>query len=209
VGKLIQFISSNKRPAKANVKERLDRALANTDWRVFFPNAKVKHFPIIKSDHAPILLLTQGDLNSYPKSFRFEVVWIRDTISNKVIFMAWNQPLLGSPAFKFSTKLKEVKKKLKEWNKETFGNIQHQLTQIKAELSALQNLEPTTSNLAAEENLKALHNELLAREEILWKQKSRTQWLTSSTLNTRFFHLATIIHRRKNAIDFLKDNNGN
>ena len=167
MGKLIQFISSNKRPAKANVKERLDQALANTDWRVLFPNAKVKHFPIIKSDHAPILLLTQGDLNSYPKPFRFEAVWIRDTISNKVISMAWNQPLLGSPTFKFSTKLKEVKKKLKEWNKETFGNIQHQLTQIKAQLSALQNLKPTTSNLAAEENLKALHNELLAREEIL------------------------------------------
>ena len=81
---------TNKRLAKANVKEMLDRALANTDWRVLFPNAKVKHFSIIKSDHAPILLLTQGDSNSYPKPFKFEVVWIRDTTSNKVIYMAWN-----------------------------------------------------------------------------------------------------------------------
>ena len=50
---------------------------------------------------------------------------------------------------------------------------------------------------------------MLAREEILWKQKSRIQWLTSSTLNTRFFHLTTIIRRRRNTIDFLKDKHGN
>jgi hypothetical protein len=123
---------TNKRPAKANVKERLDRALANTDWRIFFPNAKVKHFPIIKSYHALILLLTQGDLNSYPKPFKFEAAWTRDSTSNKVISLAWNQPLLGSLAFKLSTKLKEVKKKLKEWNQETFGNIHYKLNQVKS-----------------------------------------------------------------------------
>lgn len=146
---------TNKRPAKANVKERLDRALANTNWRILFPNAKVKHFPIIKFDHAPILFLTQGDLNSYPKPFRFKAAWTRDSTSNKVIFLAWNQPLLGSPTFKLSTKLKEVKKKLKEWNKETFGNIHYKLNQVKSQLSELQKLEPSKSNLAAEENLKA------------------------------------------------------
>jgi hypothetical protein len=84
------FTWTNKRPARANVKERLDRALANADWRILFPNAKVKHFPIIKSDHAPILLLTQGDLNNYPKPFRFEKTWTRDTTSNKVIYLARN-----------------------------------------------------------------------------------------------------------------------
>ena len=41
-----------------------------------------------------------------------------------------------------------------------------------------------------------------------WHQKSRNQWLTSTNLNTRFFHLSTIIQRRKNAIDFIKDENG-
>ncbi len=92
---------------------------------------------------------------------------IASTTSNKVISLAWNQPLLGSPAFKLSTKLKEVKKKLKDWNRETFGNIHHQLNQVKSQLSAIQNLEPSASNLEV--------------EEIHWKQKSRVQWLTSST----------------------------
>jgi uncharacterized membrane protein YgaE (UPF0421/DUF939 family) len=97
---------------------------------------------------------------------------------------------------------------LKDWNKETFGNIHHQLNQVKSQLSTIQNLEPSASNIEVEENLKAIYNELLAREEIYWKQKSRVQWLTSSTLNTEFFHLSTIIHRRRNTIDFLKDNHG-
>jgi hypothetical protein len=50
--------------------------------------------------------------------------------------------------------------------------------------------------------------ELLKREETLWKQKSREQWLTSSDLNTRFFYLSTVIRRRRNYIEFMKDEHG-
>ncbi|KAJ4825014.1 hypothetical protein Tsubulata_032297 [Turnera subulata] len=38
------------------VQERLDRALANTDWRLTFPDADVFHLPGTKSDHSPVLV---------------------------------------------------------------------------------------------------------------------------------------------------------
>lgn len=45
----------------------------------------------------------------------------------------------------------------------------------------------------------ALHN-----EEMLWKSKSRNHWLATPKLNTRFFHLTTLIRRRRNCIEGLK-----
>jgi hypothetical protein len=47
-------------------------------------------------------------------------------------------------------------------------------------------------------------NEYLIKEESLWKSKSRETWLTSKSLNTRFFHTSTLICHRRNAIDLLK-----
>ena len=49
----------------------------------------------------------------------------------------------------------------------------------------------------------------MIREESLWKQKSHTKWLPATDLNTKFFHLSTIVRRRRNAIDFLKNQQGN
>ncbi|XP_019186538.1 PREDICTED: uncharacterized protein LOC109181240 [Ipomoea nil] len=37
---------------------RLDRALANGDWRIRFPEARVEHLPMIASDHCPLLIDT-------------------------------------------------------------------------------------------------------------------------------------------------------
>jgi hypothetical protein len=45
-------------------------------------------------------------------------------------------------------------------------------------------------------------------EETLWRNKSREQWLTCRDLNTKFFHLSTVIKRRRTAIDFLKLSSG-
>lgn len=45
-------------------------------------------------------------------------------------------------------------------------------------------------------------------EENLWKQKSRVTWLTILVLNTKFFHLSTIVRRRRNNIDAIKNENG-
>ena len=47
------------------------------------------------------------------------------------------------------------------------------------------------------------------QEEILWRQKSRVQWLREGERNTRFFHKAMIQHIQQNRIFFLKDPSDN
>lgn len=50
---------------------------------------------------------------------------------------------------------------------------------------------------------------VLHQEEILWFQKSRLDALKDVDHNTKFFHLSTIIRRRRNRIDMLLDGEGN
>ncbi|KAI5335918.1 hypothetical protein L3X38_026052 [Prunus dulcis] len=51
-------------------------------------------------------------------------------------------------------------------------------------------------------------NNIVDKESLFWKQKSRVQWLQDGDRNTKFFHLTTIIWRRRNKIERLKDRNG-
>lgn len=40
------------------IRERLDRFVANVEWQNIFTSFDLRHFPIYRSDHAPILLST-------------------------------------------------------------------------------------------------------------------------------------------------------
>lgn len=60
------------------------------------------------------------------------------------------------------------------------------------------------ANQVMEKQLKVALSEKLCVEENFWKLKSRKEWITTSDLNTKHFHLSTIIQRRCNAIEFLK-----
>jgi hypothetical protein len=55
-----------------------------------------------------------------------------------------------------------------------------------------------------ETSLKTSLDDLLLKEEILWKSKSRELWLSCSDLNTKFFHTSTLIRKKSNAVNFLK-----
>lgn len=55
-----RFTWSNLRPGLGHVKERLDRALSNADWRLLFPEAIVQHLPRTYSDHCPLLVDLSG-----------------------------------------------------------------------------------------------------------------------------------------------------
>lgn len=58
-------------------------------------------------------------------------------------------------------------------------------------------------------SLKVALAELLCAEEQFWKLKSRKDWLTTTNLNIKHFHLSTLIRRHHNAIEFIKNDEGN
>lgn len=79
---------------------------------------------------------------------------------------------------------------------------------MKDQLKSYQEAEPTNQNLWMEKCLILELDEQLRREELLWKQKSRVSWLSSSDLNTKFFHASIVIRRCRNQIVELKNESG-
>jgi hypothetical protein len=53
-----------------------------------------------------------------------------------------------------------------------------------------------------------LMNEILYREEMIWLQRSRVDWLREEDRNTKFFHHKAVWRAWKNKILNLKDDNG-
>jgi hypothetical protein len=67
-----RFTWSNRREGSFNIRERLDRGLANQNWVHLFPNSLVNHIPATQSDHCPLLISTTGSYLNIAKPFRFE-----------------------------------------------------------------------------------------------------------------------------------------
>lgn len=65
------FTWTNSQFGGGYIAERLDRALANGDWRVKFSDATVNHLARAKSDHNPLLISTAPDPGPRRLPFRF------------------------------------------------------------------------------------------------------------------------------------------
>uniref|UniRef100_A0A2N9H0H1 aminobutyraldehyde dehydrogenase n=1 Tax=Fagus sylvatica TaxID=28930 RepID=A0A2N9H0H1_FAGSY len=146
-----KFTWTNRRWGRHAIRERLDRGIANIDWRLAFPRASVYHLGTVNSDHCP-LIINDNPVDSFsPRTFHFDAVWAKDLV------------LLG-PA--------------------------------------------TKANVGAKAVIQTKINGWLSRLETIWRQKSRETWLKEGDRNSRFFHLSTIIRKRRNTIDAIKSDNG-
>jgi hypothetical protein len=59
------------------IEERLDRALASSDWLAIFPNAKLRNIFSSHSDHSPILLhCSPAVTRNFKHDFKFENSWL-------------------------------------------------------------------------------------------------------------------------------------
>jgi hypothetical protein len=203
-----KFTWTNKRWDKNAIKEWLDRGIANMSWRLKFPKATIYHLGAIKSDHCPILLDTNPSKKFFPRPFRFEAAWTRDPGSYDVIRQAWKEEIRGSECVKLYRKQHNTRRALKKWNKEVFGYCQTRISNLMQQIQEIQKKENSEENFKIEANLQSELNEWLLRNEVMWRQKSRETWLREGDKNSKFFHLSTVIRRRRNAINIIKSDGG-
>ena len=67
---------------------------------------------------------------------------------------------------------------------------------------------PSEFLVELEKDLQRELNEVLNQEQELWALKSRLNWMVLGDRNTSFFHVSTIVQRRRNRISFLKNSVG-
>ncbi|XP_071676941.1 uncharacterized protein [Lolium perenne] len=101
--------------------------------------------------------------------------------------------------------LRQTMDKLQSWGKRKFGNVTRELNRMREHIKIL--LASGADSSVIREATYAM-NELLYKEEMLWLQRSRIDWLREGDRNTMYFHQKAKWHARRNKITKLKDVGG-
>jgi hypothetical protein len=203
----LPYTYDNKRAGNSNVRVRLDRAMADNSWRDIYSDSSVVHLVSPCSDHCPVLLKLAKESQPvvHGRQIRYEIFWERDPAMKELIDISWRElgPLgdLGS----VSAGLKVMMRKLHAWGRKKFGNVTRELNRLREKLKNLYENNAPRSEIRATSDMM---NDLLYKEEMLWIQRSRIDWLKEGDRNTKFFHQNAVWRARKNKIAKLKDDNG-
>lgn len=206
-----RFTWTNDRHIPSSAK--LDRFLLSPEWEDKFPLSLAQVLPRPLSDHSPILLNTSVPTNN-SKPFKFEKMWLTHDTLDKDIKSFWeSKPFthirLGLRILK---KLKELRRFLKRWAKDNFGNV---ITEKKDHLQNIQFLDairdsrPLTVDEESSRRAYLIKLERCQRsEEMMWAQRSKAKWLKEGDSNSAYFHRMATQRKRTNHISFIHDEVG-
>ena len=201
-----RYTWTNKREIHSLIQERIDRFFVNPEWCTLYPEAKVSHLTRCHSDHCPVLLqIAPSRWTRRTHLFKFQSFWLSDPSFPQVVQKAWtNAPHLQEA-------IKAFTRDASDWNRNHFGNIFARKRRLMSRLDGIQRalaLSPLVSLVELERKLQADLYCVLRQEEELWTLKSRVNWLISGDRNTSFFHVSTLVRRRRNSITSIMSKEG-
>lgn len=181
--------------------------MCNNAWRLCFQEAYLIHLPTLKSNHKPLLLQLDSSarVNRNKRPFRFMASWLADESFYPIIKEAWKDSNNWQQA------VQDFQAKVEEWNFNCFGNIFQKKRRLMARMEGVNRKLNMGANRYLSRLLQKLGKEyflILLQEELFWRQKARCDWVRFGDINTKFFHLAAIVRRKRNKIEALIRDNG-
>jgi hypothetical protein len=202
----VPYTWDNKQQGDKNIKVRLDRALGDDKFQECFDNTIVNHLQCCESDHCALLISVRQsdwiDVALTEKPFRFENAWTRHERYNQTVEEVWRDD--GNNLQEVYDALGCVRQRLKRWSVSEFGSVKKQLKTLRGRLEVVRSQSLRGGPSKEEKTLMAKISELLSKEEILLRQRSRAQWLAEGDRNTSFFHAKAKERARRNKIKSLK-----
>lgn len=200
-----QFTWSNHRIHPSMVK--LDRFLVSQEWDSAFPNSHVCCLASDVSDHVPLLFRSDWDRKRF-KLFRFKRMWTLDESFSNNVRNWWTSPSnIRDGVTNLVTRLRLMRSECKKWSRTHFGSINKIKIELLNNIRTLDIVEEdrdlTMSERADRLALKNEYQQILRKEEIMWKQRSKVRWLKEGDYNTKFFHRAACFKHKKNFISGL------
>ncbi|XP_026458909.1 uncharacterized protein LOC113359504 [Papaver somniferum] len=208
----ILFSWCNNRADKKRIVCNLDRDVFNDKWLEKFSSWGYKVGSRAVSDHSTLC----GSSAEIPKPintpFRAMKVWKSHPDFLKVITQSWGQCLEGNPIFVFMSKMKRMKRDLKEWNWLVFGDVNKKLKQIEDEvMKTTAESDEYPSNTTLLNKLITVRGQqeiLLQQQKEIIQQKSRVRWLKDGASNSRYFHIHMKLREAQNMITELENDAG-
>ena len=105
-------------------------------------------------------------------------------------------------------KITNVKKQFTNWNKKVFGKVENEIKEKQQQLQDLQDSFQTIADVKKERELREEIENLMIREEIMWAQKARSDWIVQVDKNNRYFQTMVKQRRARSRILHLKVDEG-
>ncbi|KAL9682162.1 hypothetical protein QQ045_013955 [Rhodiola kirilowii] len=191
------FSYSNRRRGPEEVQARLDRVVVNQKWRRLFLNARARYIVPLVSDHLVVFIDTSGRLRVRSKRlFRFEEVWLKHPEFKIDLQAFWDSQNGDSQSW--SWRLKQCSHFLKNLNTSHYGNIRKRIERLKEEAEKIRTGDRTEENVEKEKEILAELDDWLSKEEVMWKQRARVEWIKYGDRNTAFFHARASQRKKRN-----------
>jgi hypothetical protein len=204
-----EFTWANGRGGSRYTEKRLDRAVCNQAWLDLCHSLSVSTLTKHKSDHYPLLLDCKFSITPFVSQFKFHRMWTLHPDCDSLVKENWNSEVVGCPMYILSNKLKNLKQKLKSWNKEKFGNVHDFVTAAETKLHQIQNLIQLSGSsdalLSEEKHAHMEFEEALNRQEAFWKEKANLKWHLEGDRNTKYFHRISKIKTATKTITSIQD----
>ena len=159
-------------------------SVSNMEWSLLFPSTIVLHIDSDVSDHLPILLKCSPPSNEKgprKKRFMFENMWLTESSSAEVITPAWSSVSNPNPVENSLLRLNKCAAALSQWNQTTFGTVGQEIKTLEHQLLSQTDVISQRSTLSLIRNW-------CKKEEILWWQRARSNYLKFGDSNARWFH---------------------
>ncbi|XP_074298451.1 uncharacterized protein LOC141629330 [Silene latifolia] len=203
---------NNKHENDTKVYSRLDRVIVNDDWILSYPDSMARFCTKGLYDHCPCVInLTENHIRK-KSAFKYFNMWSMAANFSEVVKEGWNCDIQSTPMFRVVKKLKGLKKKLKNLDREQFSDIENLTHVTELSLKHFQDqlskdpLNPELCN-AKREGAQDLVNLTKARNSFL-AQKAKENWVKNGDENTAFFHASIKRRRAFNRVYHIKDNEG-
>ena len=104
-------------------------------------------------------------------------MWLKDSTCEEVVRNSWKQSNLPRSVWSFNRNISSCQDNLRVWNRNTLGHVRNTLQRSMRELKLAKEFDEYRSNPRHIFELRTCIKELKNREECMWKQRSRIEWL--------------------------------
>lgn len=190
------------------IMERLDRAYASREWLDEFPSTVLHNFPIINSDHAPIMLQTSPSLVKPNRPYQLESWCLQHPDVITIIHEIWLIHVEGSAMYSLVRKMDMLRTRLKTWclDKRLFWGVNWRkfFNELRTQGNQVQNI--THGNALVHRHRVLLDEASLAMH--YWQQRIKDRHLQLGDIPSKILFNRLRQKKQQNFVYMLRDSAG-